>query len=148
MDYLEFIARVTLHIPDKGQVMVRYSGPYGNAHRGKVKKANLSASVRVAEEKLRRIPSKGWAEMIRKVYEVDPLACPDSEASKRTAKRCPKCGSRMKIVAFLTAYAVVDRIIDHLQLTFVAEKPPLRLKRSSRNVSGPPSRTAWSSLRS
>ncbi|MCD6517519.1 MAG: transposase [Candidatus Aminicenantes bacterium] len=26
MDYLEFIVRVTLHIPDKGQVMVRYYG--------------------------------------------------------------------------------------------------------------------------
>jgi hypothetical protein len=26
MNYLEFIARVTLHIPDKGQVMVRYYG--------------------------------------------------------------------------------------------------------------------------
>jgi len=24
MDYLEFIAQVTSHIPDKGQVMVRY----------------------------------------------------------------------------------------------------------------------------
>ena len=22
------------------------------------------------------VPSKGWAEMIRKVYEVDPLRCP------------------------------------------------------------------------
>jgi len=35
-----------------------------------------------------------------------------------------KCGNRMKIVAFLTQYSVVDRIIDHLKLTFVAEKPP------------------------
>ena len=26
MDYLEFIARVTSHIPDKGQIMVRYYG--------------------------------------------------------------------------------------------------------------------------
>jgi hypothetical protein len=26
IDYLEFIARVTSHIPDKGQVMVRYYG--------------------------------------------------------------------------------------------------------------------------
>ena len=26
MNYLEFIARVTSHIPDKGQVMVRYYG--------------------------------------------------------------------------------------------------------------------------
>ena len=34
MDYLEFIARVTSHIPDKGQVMVRYYGLYSHAHRG------------------------------------------------------------------------------------------------------------------
>ena len=38
MDYLEFIARVTSHIPDKGQVMIRYYGLYSNAHRGKMKK--------------------------------------------------------------------------------------------------------------
>ena len=31
MDYLEFTARVTSHIPDKGQVMVRYYGLYANA---------------------------------------------------------------------------------------------------------------------
>ena len=42
MDYLEFIARVTSHIPDKGQVMVRYYGLYANAHRGKARKAGLS----------------------------------------------------------------------------------------------------------
>ena len=36
----------------------------------------------------------------------------------------PTCGGSMKIIAFLTDYAVVDRIIDHLKLTFVAEKPP------------------------
>jgi len=34
MDYVEFIAMVTSHIPDKGQVMVRYYGLYSNAHRG------------------------------------------------------------------------------------------------------------------
>jgi hypothetical protein len=67
MDYLEFIARVVSHIPDKGQVMVRYYGLYANAHRGKVRKASR---------------------------------------------------------AFLTDYAVVDRIIRHLELTFAAERPP------------------------
>ncbi len=30
--------------------------------------------------------------------------------------KCPKCGNRMKIVAFLTQYSNVDRIIDHLNL--------------------------------
>jgi hypothetical protein len=29
-----------------------------------------------------------------------------------------------KVIAFLTDYAVVDRIINHLKLTFVADKPP------------------------
>jgi hypothetical protein len=112
MDYLEFIARVTSHIPDKGQVTVRYYGLYANAHRGKVKKAGQAAvPLRMVEEELRPIPSKGWAEMIRKVYEVDPMVC-------------PQCGSTMKVIAFLTDYSVVDRIIDHLKLTFVADKPP------------------------
>jgi hypothetical protein len=94
MDYLEFIARVTSHIPDKGQVLVRYYGLYANAHRGKVRKASVSPLVlRMAEEELKPVPSKGWAAlirkphrglrsaaMIRKVYEIDPMLC-------------PKCGS-------------------------------------------------------
>jgi hypothetical protein len=37
---------------------------------------------------------------------------------------CPQCGGTMKVIAFLTHYAVVDRIIKHLKLSFVAEKPP------------------------
>jgi hypothetical protein len=49
--------------------------------------------------------------MIRKVYEVDPLLC-------------PRCGGKMKVIAFLTDYPVVDRIIHHLKLTFVADRPP------------------------
>jgi Putative transposase len=40
MDYLEFIAPVTSHIPDKGQVMIRNYGLHANAHREKVRKAN------------------------------------------------------------------------------------------------------------
>ena len=69
MDYLEFIARVTSHIPDKGQVMVRYYGLCANAHRGKVKKASLSPSaLRLVEEDLKRIPSKGWSSLIRKPH--------------------------------------------------------------------------------
>lgn len=40
MDYLEFFARVTSHIPDKGLVTVRYYGVYANAYRGKVRKTD------------------------------------------------------------------------------------------------------------
>jgi len=111
MDYLEFTARTTSHIPDKGQVTVRYYGLYANAHRGKVKKASLGPFPLRMVEELRPFHSQGWAEMIRKVYEVDPMVC-------------PQCGGTMKVIAFLTDYPVVDRIINHLKLTFVAERPP------------------------
>jgi hypothetical protein len=112
MDYLEFIARVTSHIPDKGQVMVRYYGLYSNAHRGKVRKAAADPSrPPIIEQEEAFVPSKGWAEMIRKVYEVDPLIC-------------PSCGGQMKIIAFIEDHKVIDRIIAHLKLTFEAERPP------------------------
>jgi hypothetical protein len=112
MDDLEFVARVTSHIPDKGQVTVRYFGLYANAHRGKIKKASLGPfPLRIGEDEPQRLPSKGWAEMIRKVYEVNPLLC-------------PQCGGTMKIISFLTDYTVVDKIINHLKLTFIAAKPP------------------------
>ena len=39
------------------------------------------------------------AEMIRKVYKVDPMLC-------------PQCGGRMRVIALLTDYPVVDRIIN------------------------------------
>jgi len=103
---------VTSHIPDKGQVTVRYFGLYANAHRGKVRKASLGPfPLGIVGEELRPVPFRGWAEMIRKVYEVDPMVC-------------PQCGGQMRIIAFLTDSAVVDRIIEHLKLTFVADRPP------------------------
>ena len=49
--------------------------------------------------------------MIRKVYEIDPLLC-------------PICGSRMRIISFIEDYKVIDKVIDHLRLTFKAERPP------------------------
>jgi hypothetical protein len=85
---------------------------YANAHRGKVRKAAVSPlTLRMSEEEFKPVPSKGWAAMIRKVYELDPMVC-------------PKCGGTMKVVAFITDYTAVDRIIRHLKLRFIAEKPP------------------------
>jgi hypothetical protein len=113
MDYLEFIARVTSHIPDKGQVTVRYYGLYGNAHRGRCARHRPDKHLHPSfvRRRTRESPGRGWAEIRRKVFEVDPLTC-------------PSCGSRMRIIAFITDYAVVDSIINHLNLTFVAERPP------------------------
>ena len=51
------------------------------------------------------------ARVIKKVYEIDPLIC-------------PKCGGLMKVISFIEDYKVIDKIIDHLKLTFKAERPP------------------------
>ncbi|MGB2843877.1 MAG: transposase [Candidatus Aminicenantaceae bacterium] len=112
MDYLEFIARVTSHIPDKGQVTLRYYGLYSNAHRGKMHKAGVDPShPPIIDDEVSFVPSKGWAEMIRKVFEVDPLIC-------------PQCGGEMKVISFIEDHKVIDKIIAHLKLIFFAERPP------------------------
>jgi hypothetical protein len=112
MDYLEFIARVTSHIPDKGQVMTRYYGLYSNAHRGKTRKAGCDPLYPpITDEAPTYVPSKSWAAMIRKVYEIDPLLC-------------PSCGGKMSTISFIEEPNTIDRIIRHLELTFEAERPP------------------------
>jgi len=57
------------------------------------------------------VPSKGWAEMIRKVYEVNPLLYSE-------------CGAEMKIITFTEDHKVIDKIIRHLKISFMAERPP------------------------
>jgi hypothetical protein len=57
MDYLELIAWLTSHLPDKGQVMVRYYGLYANVHRGKARKAGPNGiPERIVEEELPPAP--------------------------------------------------------------------------------------------
>jgi hypothetical protein len=59
--------------------------------------------IDVSEYKLQRIPSKQWRECIKKIYEVDPLCCPN-------------CGGEMKIISFITDQQVIRQILKHLGL--------------------------------
>ncbi len=52
-----------------------------------------------------------WAELIRRVYEVDPLVC-------------PRCGSEMRVTGFITQPAPIDRILDHLRRRDKIPRPP------------------------
>ena len=67
--------------------------------------------VLIIEQEEPLVPSKGWAEMIRKVYEVNPLLC-------------PSCGGQMSIISFIEDHKLINRIIAHLKLSFHAERPP------------------------
>ena len=48
---------------------------------------------------------KGWAALIRQVYETNPISC-------------PKCGSTMKIIAFIERHQteVIEKILRHCGL--------------------------------
>jgi len=78
--------------------MTRYYGWYANRPRGTRRKATTDAGVApitVAEPEALplREARRRWAELLRRIYEVDPLTC-------------PACGGAMRILAFLTERAV------------------------------------------
>ncbi len=66
------------HIPNKGQVLQRYYGWYANRTRGTRRRAGVPEPALAAapvppalQEACRR-----WAELLRRIFEVDPLRCP------------------------------------------------------------------------
>ncbi len=105
---LEFLARVVSHIPNKGQVLQRHYGWYANRTRGIRRKdgAHEQPPTAEAESVPPSLPEarRRWAELLRRIFEVDPL-------------RCPRCGHEMRIVAFITQPRVIDRILTHLRRT-------------------------------
>jgi hypothetical protein len=71
-------------------VTIRYFGLYANAHRGKIHKSEEGEhKFLIIEEECPRIPRRDWAEMIRKVYEFDPLLF-------------LKCQGEMKVISFIS----------------------------------------------
>jgi ribosomal protein S27E len=111
---LEFLAEFTQHIPAKGAHLIRYYGWYSNKARGMRRKAaEAAAAARPAGPSSRAaaaVPAPGrcsqtWAMLIKRVYEIDPLAC-------------PKCGGQMKVIAFLEPPqgALIERILRHCGL--------------------------------
>jgi len=64
---------------------------------------NAVEVIDVFEHKPRRIPSAKWRELIKKVWEADPLLC-------------PKCSREMRIVALIDDRKVIARILRHLGL--------------------------------
>ena len=100
---LEWIHRMTAHIPDPGSRCQRFYGAYSN--RGRVLRAparadyrapGIPAGERYNSDFSREAPST-WARLVRKIFEADPLTC-------------GACGSRMRIVSFITDPRIVDRI--------------------------------------
>ena len=115
-DPADFLARVIMHIPEPRRHVVRYYGAYSNVSRGKRRRhdeVTIGAAPRDIEHATLvqagrdhspegRALRRSWAQLIKRVYEVDPLVC-------------PSCGSEMKVIAFITEHDVVDAILRHLE---------------------------------
>ena len=107
-DTLDFLAEVTQHIPEMGEHLIRYYGWHSNKKRGQ--RAKRQPEPAEGDAASPRPPSarearKRWAALIQQVYETNPLAC-------------PKCGSEMKIIAFIERRQteVVEKILRHCGL--------------------------------
>ena len=91
-DRLDFLAEVSAHIPDAHEKTTLFYGWYSNRTRGSRKRHGLRAKAQAADPVPGtddRVPlevRRAWARLIRQVYEVDPL-------------RCPQCAVTMKVNA-------------------------------------------------
>ena len=96
--------------------MVRYYGFYSNASRGKRKKLSPqteSSQVQSLPPASSKLYRKRWSQLIRKVYEANPLLC-------------PRCNHSMRIIAFILDPRVIVRILAHMGLTLTSgPSPPL-----------------------
>ena len=138
LDALDWIALVTSHIPNPGQQMSRYYGRYSNASRGKRRLERSRATVsnpcpaldseeNSPAESFSQQRRRSWARLLRKIYEVDPL-------------KCPKCGSRLQIIAVIEQASVIREILQHLDLWGAPQRaPPPRLwqRNNFSVISGP-----------
>ena len=132
-DPIDWIAKVTSHIPERGAQTLRYCGAYSNAYRGKVRKRAVSQNADGPKVVAFPQPEKewlgqsrrNWAALIRLDYEVDPLLCPN-------------CHSKMKIVSLIKDGKVIDKILAHLQYKF--DPLPLTIRPP------PQTPTHWDSL--
>ena len=117
--------------------MTRYYGWYASRTRGM--RRRQAAEGAAAQEPVAitdpvdwslRAARYRWVELLRRIYEVDPLAC-------------PRCAAPMRIVAVITDPAVITRILAHRARVLERARPsrdppPARRRSSARATAGAP----------
>jgi hypothetical protein len=140
---LEFIARIAALIPPPRQHRHRYYGVLApNApQRGQVTpqvtsvvtstegdsfSALTSTALTIGTKStcVRHLSRYGWAKLIARVYETDPL-------------QCGRCGGHMEIIAFVVQASEVRQILAHVGLPVEAPK--------AHPAQGPPQSDLWDS---
>jgi len=103
--------------------MVRYYGFYSNKSRGLRKKAGTDDQVPalIESEVSSKEFRKNWARLIQKIYNVNPLLC-------------PKCSGSKRIISFTEDEEAISKILKHLELWEVKQRPPLRANAPPLNI--------------
>ena len=131
---LEFLAMLLTHVPDRHEILVRQYGAYSVRRRARWRDTGVLSDARppcelaaVAGERmpdwpaLRRLRQR-WAELLKRIFEVDP-------------QRCQRCGAEMRVVAFILAPDAIGAILRHLRRAgrdpqALAEPPCARASRA------------------
>jgi len=93
-------------VPNKWESTTRYFGIYSSRSRGEAKKklpCQQTSEITVLDPLPHPKASKTWAALIKRVFEVDPSAC-------------PKCGDSMKLKAFVTDQHELKRLLENLKI--------------------------------
>jgi len=124
---LEFLAELSLQIPNVYESTLRYYGVFSYRARGDKRSAELKQLSEeeqalisencLSELEPRKRPSPSWAQCIRKTYELDPLLC-------------PRCGGNMKIVSAIVDEKEVERIATNLGYEKYHPPPPIQIATS------------------
>lgn len=87
-DALDFLARLSCHIPKNYESITRYYGRYSCRRRGEGTKLSLPPTEEPESDYRREFRRSSWAACIKRSYDIDPL-------------ECPKCKAQMRIIAFI-----------------------------------------------
>ena len=125
-DALDFLAELTQHIPPKGTQLIRRYGLYSSRIKGRWEEMDYVADrashgwraehehtgasddgplefspLSDSEEIDSTARKSAWARLLAKVYEINPLICPE-------------CGSEMRVIAVIEDVIEIKRILRHL----------------------------------
>jgi hypothetical protein len=116
-DPVEFLSRLAVLVPRPRVNLILYYGVLGAraAWRAEVVPRPPSGhdpapgdpvddgGFAAAPDTARRARGQRWADLMRRTFEFDVLAC-------------PRCGSRLRLIALIEEAAVIGRILRHLDL--------------------------------
>ena len=105
----ELLALLPAHVPPKNECLIRYFGSAASTER----RGELNSQEPLLEEESSYVKKRrsAWARLIHRIFGIDPL-------------KCSKCGSEMKVIAFIKDEEVIEKILRHLDVGDPPRGPP------------------------